>query len=159
MANRPMRVARPTLGRRGRMRGEEAERSIAVSAIQGRLGLMVFCCQSSSLLGCLETLGPGGVAAASWRWQAAEVQRRWQQEDQARRPGDRATGPSGLGFERMTRDLSPSRDIWIEMWYSDVFPLFELYLWPLENVSKNSLIWSKSLKSSLSWAKRLKSKS
>ena len=65
------------------MRGEEAERSIAVSAIRRRLGVMAVRCQSSSLLGRLETLGPGGAAAAGRRWQASEVQRGWQQEDQA----------------------------------------------------------------------------
>ena len=67
-------VAGPTLGRRGRMRGEEAERSIAVSAIRRRLGVIAVRCQSSSLLGRLETLGPGGAAAAGRRWQPAEVQ-------------------------------------------------------------------------------------
>ena len=76
------------------MRGEEAERSIAVSAIRRRLGVMAVRCQSSSLLGRLETLGPGGAAAAGRRWHASELQRRWQQEDQAnalaRRQGFRA---------------------------------------------------------------------
>ena len=94
MANSRVRVAGPTRGRRGRMRGEEAERSIAVSAIRRRLGVMAVRCQSSSLLGRLETLGPGGAAAAGRRWHASELQRRWQQEDQAnalaRRQGFRA---------------------------------------------------------------------
>ena len=94
MANSRVRVAGPTLGRGGRMKGEEAEHSIAVSAIRHHLGVMAVRCQSSSLLGRLETLGPGGAAAAGRRWQASEVQRRWQQEDQAnslaRRQGYRA---------------------------------------------------------------------
>ena len=81
MANSRVRVAGPTRGRRGRMRGEEAERSIAVSAIRRRLGVMAVGCQSSTLLGRLETLGPGGAASAGRRWQASELQRRWQQED------------------------------------------------------------------------------
>ena len=59
-------------GRRGRMRGEEPERSIAVSAIRRRLGVMAVRCQSSSLLERLETLGPGGAAAAGRRWQASD---------------------------------------------------------------------------------------
>ena len=64
MANSRMRVAGPICGRRGWMQGEEAERSNAVSAIQRRLGVMAFRCQSSSLLNRLETLSPGGAAAA-----------------------------------------------------------------------------------------------
>ena len=84
------------------MRGEEAERSIAVSSIRRRLGVMAVRCQSSSLLGRLETLGPGGAAAAGRRWQATEIQRRWQQEDQAsalaRREGFRALR-TGYGKE------------------------------------------------------------
>ena len=65
------------------MQGEEAERSIVVSAIWRRFGVMAVRCQSSSLLGRLENLGPGAKAAAGRRGQAAKVQRRWQQEDQA----------------------------------------------------------------------------
>ena len=83
MANSRVRVAGPSRGRRGRMRGEEAERAIAVTAIRRRLGVMAVRCQASSLLGRLETLGPGGAAAAGRRWQAAEFQRRWRQEEQA----------------------------------------------------------------------------
>ena len=102
MANSRVRVAGPSRGRRGRMRGEEAERSIAVSSIRRRLGVMAVRCQSSSLLGRLETLGPGGAAAAGRRWQATEIQRRWQQEDQAsalaRREGFRALR-TGYGKE------------------------------------------------------------
>ena len=83
MANSRVRVAGPSRGRRGRMRGEEAERAMAVTAIRRRLGVMAVRCQASSLLGRLETLGPGGAAAAGRRWQAAELQRRWRQEEQA----------------------------------------------------------------------------
>ena len=39
--------------------------------------------QSQSLLGRLETLGPGTAAAVGRRWQAAELDRRWRQEEQA----------------------------------------------------------------------------
>ena len=83
LANSRVRVAGPSRGRRGRLRGEEAERAIAVTAIRRRLGVMAVRCQASSLLGRLDTLGPGGAAAAGRRWQAAEVQRRWGQEQQA----------------------------------------------------------------------------
>ena len=83
MANSRVRVAGPSRGRRGWMRGEEAERAMAVTAIRRRLGVMVVRCQASSLLGRLETLGLGGAAAAGRRWQAAELQRRWRQEEQA----------------------------------------------------------------------------
>ena len=65
------------------MRGEEAERAIAVTAIRRKLGVMTVRCQASSLLGRLEALGPGGAAAAGRRWQATELQRRWRQEEQA----------------------------------------------------------------------------
>ena len=54
-----------------------------MTAIRRRLGVMAVRCQASSLLGRLDTLGPGGAAAAGRRWQAAEVQRRWGQEQQA----------------------------------------------------------------------------
>ena len=37
----------------------------------------------SSLLGRLETLGPGGAAARGRRTQAAELDRRWRQETEA----------------------------------------------------------------------------
>ena len=73
MANSRVRVAGPSRGRRGRMRGEEAERAIAVTAIRRKLGVMTVRCQASSLLGRLEALGPGGAAAAGRRWQATEL--------------------------------------------------------------------------------------
>ena len=40
-------------------------------------------CQASSLLGRLETLGPGGAAAAGRRQQAGELERRWRRESEA----------------------------------------------------------------------------
>ena len=76
-------LAIPSRGKRGRMRGEEAERAIAVTAIRRRLSVMAVRCQARSLLGRLETLGPGGAAAAGRRWYTAELQRRWRQEEQA----------------------------------------------------------------------------
>ena len=51
-------------GKRGHMRSEEGERAMAISALRRRLGVMIVRCQASSLLGRLETLGPGGDAGA-----------------------------------------------------------------------------------------------
>ena len=51
-------------GKRGHMSCEEGERAMAISALRRRLGVMIVRCQVSSLLGRLETLGPGGDAAA-----------------------------------------------------------------------------------------------
>ena len=68
------------------MRTEEAERSIAVSSIRRRLGVMTVRCQANSLLGRMETLGGGrggAAAAAGRRSYAAEVERSFQQERRA----------------------------------------------------------------------------
>ena len=47
-------------------------------------------CQASSLLGRLETLGPGGTAALRRRQQAAGIERAWQMENlQAAKDGFR----------------------------------------------------------------------
>ena len=69
--------------RRGVMRSEEAERAVAITGLRQKFGVMAVRCQASSLLGRLETLGPGGAAAAGRRWQAAEVERQWRREEQA----------------------------------------------------------------------------
>ena len=50
---------------------------MAISALRRRLGVMAVKCQASSLLGRLETLGPGGTAALRRRQQAGELERRW----------------------------------------------------------------------------------
>ena len=84
LATSRVRIAGPTLSRRGRMRTEEGERSIAVSSIRRRLGVMTVRCQANSLLGRMETLGGGGAAAAAGRRSyAAEVERTFQQERRA----------------------------------------------------------------------------
>ena len=70
-------------GKRGHMRSEEGERAMAISALRRRLGVMIVRCQASSLLGRLETLGPGGAAAAGRRQQAGDLERRWRKETQA----------------------------------------------------------------------------
>ena len=53
------------------MRTEEGERSLAISGLRRRLGVLTVKCQAHSLLGRLEVLGPGATAAAGRRWQAA----------------------------------------------------------------------------------------
>ena len=94
LATSRVRVAGVTRGRRGRWRTEEGERAIAVTQLRRRLGVMAVKCQASSLLGRLETLGPGGTAALARRQQAGELERRWQREmraqAQATREGWRA---------------------------------------------------------------------
>ena len=45
--------------------------------------MMAVKCQASSLLGRLETLGPGGTAALRRRQQAGELERRWLAESRA----------------------------------------------------------------------------
>lgn len=100
LATSRVRVAGVTRGRRGRWRTKEGERAIAISALRRRLGVMAVKCQASSLLGRLETLGPGGTAALARRQQAGELERRWQKEmraqAQATREGWRALR-SGFG--------------------------------------------------------------
>ena len=55
------------------MRSEEGERAVAISSLRWRLGVMTVRCQASSLLGRLETLGPGGAAAVGRRQQAGDI--------------------------------------------------------------------------------------
>ena len=65
------------------MRSEEGERAVAISSLRRRLGVMTVRCQASSLLGRLETLGPGGAAAVGRRQQAGDLERRWRRESRA----------------------------------------------------------------------------
>ena len=78
-----VRVAGVSRGRKGLMRTEEGERSLAISALRRRLGVQTVKCQAHSLLGRLESLGPGSTAAAGRRWQAAELERCWRREERA----------------------------------------------------------------------------
>ena len=78
-----VRVAGPSRGKRGHMRSEEGERAVAISALRRRLGVLTVRCQSLSLLGRLEVLGPGTAAAAGRRWQAKELEQCWRKEQQA----------------------------------------------------------------------------
>ena len=62
-----VRVAGVSRGRKGNMRTEEGERSLAISGLRRRLGVLTVKCQAHSLLGRLEALGPGSSAAAGRR--------------------------------------------------------------------------------------------
>ena len=59
LATSRVRVAGPTRGKKGLMRSEEAERATAISSLRRRLGVATVRAQCHSLLGRLETLGPG----------------------------------------------------------------------------------------------------
>ena len=83
LATSRVRVAGVSRGRKGHLRTEEGERSLAISALRRRLGILTVRCQALSLLGRLETLGPGSSAAAGRRWQAAELERCWRMEERA----------------------------------------------------------------------------
>ena len=75
LATYRVRVAGVSRGRKGHMRTEEGERSLAISALRRRLGVLAVKCQAYSLLGRLETLGPGATAA--------ELERCWMREERA----------------------------------------------------------------------------
>ena len=83
LATSRVRVAGPARSRRGRMRTEEGERSIAISSIRRRLGVMTVRCQANSLLGRLESLGGGGAAAAGRRSYAAQMEKTFRNETRA----------------------------------------------------------------------------
>ena len=65
------------------MRSEDAERALAISSLRVKLGVATMRAQCSSLLGRLETLGPGCAAAAGRRRWAMELERYWDLEQRA----------------------------------------------------------------------------
>ena len=83
LATSRVRVAGPSTGRRGRLRTEDGERAVVMGHLRRTLGVATVKAQSLSLLGRLETLGPGVSQAASRRRQAAELDRQWRLEQQA----------------------------------------------------------------------------
>ena len=83
LATSRVRVVGTTMGRRGLQRSEEAERSMAISSLRRRLGVATVKAQCHSLLGRLETLGPGSRTAANRRKQALDQERRWRRDEQA----------------------------------------------------------------------------
>ena len=88
LASSRVRVAGVTRGKRGYWRTEEGERAVAISSLRQHLSVMAVKCQASSLLGRLETLGPGGTAALSRRQQATQLERTWQAESRAQLQAD-----------------------------------------------------------------------
>ena len=83
LATSRVRVAGPSRGRRGVMRSEQAERSVAVSSIRRRLGVAAVKGQTVSLLGRLQTPGPGTAAAAGRSYQAMHLKRSWMLEERS----------------------------------------------------------------------------
>jgi hypothetical protein len=79
LATSRVRVAGPQRGRKGVVRTEEGEKSIAVSYIRRTLSLA----QSHSVLGKLEGLGRGVTAAMGRRKEALELERVWLRERKA----------------------------------------------------------------------------
>ena len=77
MAVSRARVAGPQLGKRGQLRSEQAEIAIATAFIRRSLSLCGVRGQTLSLLGRLEALGPGTVAAARRRSAALQLEWRW----------------------------------------------------------------------------------
>ena len=65
------------------MRSEGGEKSIVVSSIRRKVSVAAMKAQSSSLLGRLDGMGPGAVAAVGRRRGAMEVERRWDRERRA----------------------------------------------------------------------------
>ena len=78
-----VRIAGVSRGRKGHLRSEEGERSLAIGSLRRKLGVVTVRAQVLSLLGRLETLGPGSTAAAGRRAQAAELESCWRKEERA----------------------------------------------------------------------------
>ena len=83
LATSRVRVAGPQRGRKGMMRSEEGERSVVVGMLRRKLSAASVKAQTSSLLGRLETLGPGWEAAAGRRREALERENQWARERSA----------------------------------------------------------------------------
>jgi hypothetical protein len=83
LATSRVRVAGPQKGRRGMVRSEEGEKSIAVGYIRRTLSLAGIRAQSHSLLGRLEGLGRGVTAAMGRRNEALQLERVWHRERKA----------------------------------------------------------------------------
>ena len=66
-------------GKKGHLRTEECERSLAISGLRRKLGVLTPRMEAHSLL------GPGSGAAIGRRWQAVEIERAWRKEESAHR--------------------------------------------------------------------------
>ena len=78
-----VRTAGVKRGRRRLLRSEDAERSLAISSLRRRVSVAAVRGQTFTLLGWLETLGPGTTAAVGRRQQAKELEKRWRREEAA----------------------------------------------------------------------------
>ena len=83
LASSRARIADSQRGRRGQILSEEGVKGLAVGYIRRKLSIAAVRAQSHSLLGRLEGLGPGAVAAAGRRSKAMEQERIWARERQA----------------------------------------------------------------------------
>ena len=83
MATNRVRVAGPSMGKKGYMRTEEEERAVVMGYLRRTLGVTTVKAQCLSLISQLEGLGPGSATAASRRSQAAQLERQWRLEQQA----------------------------------------------------------------------------
>ena len=83
VATSRVRIAGSSVDKRGLLRSEEGERAVAFANLRLRLSVMTVKYQARSLLGRLETLGPGGAGVAGRRGQAAAVEASWRRESRA----------------------------------------------------------------------------
>ena len=83
LASSRARIADSQRGRRGQILTKEGVKGLAVGYIRRKLSIASVRAQSHSLLGRLEGLGPGAVAAAGRRNRAMEQERLWARERQA----------------------------------------------------------------------------
>ena len=83
LATSRARVAEPQTSRRGDRLTEEGVRALAVGHIRKTLSVAAVRAQCYSLLGRLESLGPGATTAAGRRRRALEQERLWARERRA----------------------------------------------------------------------------
>ena len=85
LATYRVRMAGVSRGKKGHLRTEEGERSLAIAGLRRKLGVLTARIQVHSLLGRLEVLGPGAGAAIGRRRQQAELERAWRREESSHR--------------------------------------------------------------------------
>ena len=71
------------MGRRGKVRTEEAEIALTISLLWKSLSVWAVCSQAKLLSGRLDVLGPGAAAAALRRNNAFHLEKRWAQQRRA----------------------------------------------------------------------------
>ena len=83
LASSRARVAEPQSRKKGKTLSEEGVKAVAVGFIRRRLGVAAVKAQCHSLLGRLDSLGPGAVPAADRRRRALDQERLWARERRA----------------------------------------------------------------------------